>query len=305
MEKRQKTVTLVCDLLMAVFFCISVTALLYPIIFDRLNDREQQQTIVSYDNRVAKMDPEERARLLAEAEEYNEMLRQRPLRIRQTEEQMADYLARFNVGDDGIIGHLTIPCIDVDLMIYHTVEEPVLQVGVGHLPGTSLPVGGPGTHCCLSGHTGLTTANLFTNLDQLVLGDYFYITILDDVLTYQIDDISVVEPWEVGALGIDPDKDLCTLITCTPYGINSHRLLVTGHRVPTPREMNEDGSYGSYTIYHPVENRVGLSLADWLALAGCLVLAVAGFVTVRRIRKKRRARRTAGKEKDEHETEEH
>jgi len=152
MEKRQKTVTLVCDLLMAVFFCISVTALLYPIIFDRLNDREQQQTIVSYDNRVAKMDPEERARLLAEAEEYNEMLRQRPLRIRQTEEQMADYLARFNVGDDGIIGHLTIPCIDVDLMIYHTVEEPVLQVGSGHLPGTSFPIGGKGTHAVLSGH---------------------------------------------------------------------------------------------------------------------------------------------------------
>ena len=290
MEKRQKTVTLVCDLLMAVFFCISVTALLYPIIFDRLNDREQQQTIVSYDNRVAKMDPEERARLLAEAEEYNEMLRQRPLRIRQTEEQMEDYLARFNVGDDGIIGHLTIPCIDVDLMIYHTVEEPVLQVGSGHLPGTSFPIGGKGTHAVLSGHRGLTTAALFTDLDRMVEGDKFYVSVLDDVLTYQVDQIKTVLPNETSDIAIDPEMDYCTLLTCTPYGINSHRLLVRGHRVPTDRALNEDGSYGSYVIEAPPEVRTGPPMEEIMAVAGAVLLGIAAVRfgrTVRNTMKKR------------------
>ena len=304
MAKNKRAVNGLLNVIMTVCFLVCVVALFYPFILDRLNQVEQQATVVSYDNRVRGMDPAEKAWLLTRARAYNADLLAHPTGLEPDEAHMAEYMAQLP-GDDGIMGHISIPNIGVELMIYHTVEEPVLQVGVGHLPGTSLPVGGPGTHCCLSGHTGLTTANLFTNLDQLVLGDYFYITVLDDVLTYQIDEISVVEPWEVGTLGIDPDKDLCTLITCTPYGINSHRLLVTGHRVLTPREMNEDGSYGSYTIYQPVEDRVGLSLADWLALAGCLVLAVAGFVTVRRIRKKRRARRMAGKEKDEHETEEH
>ena len=226
--------------------------------------------------------------LLSAANEYNRTLAEQPLNLEPTEAEMADYLAVLP-GDDGIMGHISIPNIGVELMIYHTVEEPVLQVGAGHLPGTSLPVGGKGTHCALSGHTGLTTAALFTNLDRLEVGDYFYLTVLDDVLTYQIEDISVVLPWELDSLAVDPERDLCTLITCTPYGINSHRLLVTGTRVPTPRQKNDDGSYGSYTIYTPVHDRTDPSLAEWMALAGTVILAAALiFWIVKLIRKHKR-----------------
>lgn len=297
MAKRQRIVTLVCNLMMTVFFCVSVSALIYPIIFDRLNDRHQQETVVYYDNRVRKMDPAERARLQAEAEEYNEALRQRPLRLRQTEEQMADYLSRFNVSDDGVMGHLTIPCIDVELMIYHTVEEPVLQVGTGHLPGTSFPIGGKGTHTVLSGHRGLTTAALFTDLDRLVVGDKFYLSVMDDVLTYQVDQIKTVLPQETSDIAIDPEMDYCTLLTCTPYGVNSHRLLVRGHRVPTDRELLSDGTYGSYVMEAPPEVRTGPPMEELMAAAGGVLLLLAALWLVRR--KRGKTAPSAGEGKDQ------
>ena len=275
MTKRQKTINTVCNILMTLFFLISVSALIYPLIFDRINQQEQNKTVVSYDNRVAKMDPEEKRRLLQEAEEYNQELRKKQLRLRQTPQQMEDYLARFQVGDDGIIGHLSIPCIGVELMIYHTVEEPVLQVGVGHLPGTSFPVGGIGTHTVLSGHRGLTTAALFTDLDKMKQGDKFYISVMDEVLTYEVDQIKTVEPSETREIAIDPEQDYCTLLTCTPYGINSHRLLVRGHRVPTPVSETDNGSFGTYVIEAPEEVRSGLPLEEIMACMGVLIILAA------------------------------
>ena len=283
MTKRQKTINTVCNILMTLFFLISVSALIYPLIFDRINQQEQNKTVVSYDNRVAKMDPEEKRRLLQEAEEYNQELRKKQLRLRQTPQQMEDYLARFQVGDDGIIGHLSIPCIGVELMIYHTVEEPVLQVGVGHLPGTSFPVGGTGTHTVLSGHRGLTTAALFTDLDKMKQGDKFYISVMDEVLTYEVDQIKTVEPSETREIAIDPEQDYCTLLTCTPYGINSHRLLVRGHRVPTPVSETDNGSFGTYVIEAPEEVRSGLPLEEIMAGMGVLIiLAAIGWWIARR-----------------------
>jgi sortase A len=130
-----------------------------------------------------------------------------------------------------VIGSIEIPSINVSLAIYHGTSEAVLQTGVGHIPGSSLPVGGVGTHCVLSGHRGLPSARLFTDLDKLNVGDTFVLHVLDETLTYEVDQILIVEPDDVDALEIDPDKDLCTLVTCTPYGINTHRLLVRGHRV--------------------------------------------------------------------------
>lgn len=298
--RKKRAINGVLNGFMIFFFLVCIVALFYPYILDKINISDQHATVVTYDNRVQGMSPEEKARLLAQARDYNARLLAHPTGLEPPPEHMAEYMQMLP-GEDGVMGHISIPNIDVELMVYHTVEEPVLQVGAGHLPGTSLPVGGPGTHCCLSGHTGLTTASLFTNLDQLVVGDYFYLTVLDDVLTYQIHDISVVEPWEVASLTIEPDRDLCTLITCTPYGINSHRLLVSGHRVPTPREKKEDGSYGSYTIYEPAPDRSGLSLAEWLALAGCVVLGTAAVVLVLRLRKRKR-RASAEKETCDYET---
>ena len=287
-QKKRRALSGLLNGLMTFFFLVCIGALFYPFILDRINVTQQQATVVTYDNRVQHMDPAEKNRLLSAANEYNRTLAEQPLNLEPTEAEMADYLAVLP-GDDGIMGHISIPNIGVELMIYHTVEEPVLQVGAGHLPGTSLPVGGKGTHCALSGHTGLTTAALFTNLDRLEVGDYFYLTVLDDVLTYQIEDISVVLPWELDSLAVDPERDLCTLITCTPYGINSHRLLVTGTRVPTPRQKNDDGSYGSYTIYTPVHDRTDPSLAEWMALAGTVILAAALiFWIVKLIRKHKR-----------------
>ena len=134
------------------------------------------------------------------------------------------------------MGYIEIPTIKLSLPIYHGTEDSVLQIAVGHLDWTSLPAGGESTHCVLSGHRGLPSAKLFTNLDQLVEGDTFVIRVLDEVLTYEVDRILIVEPDDVSALQIEPGKDLCTLVTCTPYGINSHRLLVRGHRVENQSE---------------------------------------------------------------------
>ena len=136
-----------------------------------------------------------------------------------------------DISDNGIMGYIEIPSIKCSLPIYHGVDEAVLQIAVGHIEWTSLPVGGESTHCVLSGHRGLPSAKLFTNLDQLVVGDIFIMRVLDETLTYEVDQIRIVEPQDVEALKIVPGEDLCTLVTCTPYGVNTHRLLVRGHRV--------------------------------------------------------------------------
>ena len=148
-----------------------------------------------------------------------------------SDDEWEDYYKLLNVSGNGIIGYIEIPQIKVALPLYHGVDEAVLQIAVGHIEGSSLPTGGTGTHCVISGHRGLPSASLFTNLDELVEGDVFMMRVLDETLTYEVDQIRIVEPTDLSSLEIEEGKDLCTLVTCTPYGINSHRLLVRGHRI--------------------------------------------------------------------------
>jgi sortase A len=180
---------------------------------------------------AANLDNEEYQRILEQAEQYNQELYERGSTLELNDEERAEYNSTLSFSGDGLMGYIEIPSIDVSLPIYHGSEEKVLQEGVGHLEGSSLPVGGESSHCVLVGHRGLPTAKLFSDLDQLKEGDVFTITILDETLTYEVDQIRIVEPQEVDDLAIEEGADYCTLVTCTPYGINSHRLLVRGRRI--------------------------------------------------------------------------
>lgn len=207
--------------------------LLYPTISDRWNRMHQTRAITAYAEAAASLDDADYEEILAQAHAYNEALAARGNGITLTEEAKDAYEAQLNIAGQGIMGYIDIPKIDCYLPIYHGAEESVLQTAIGHLKGSSLPVGGEGTHCVLSGHRGLPSARLFTDLDQIITGDMFMVYVLDEVLTYEVDQILVVLPEETEALAITPGEDFCTLVTCTPYGVNSHRMLVRGRRTDT------------------------------------------------------------------------
>jgi len=230
MKKHLSTIALILVLL------AGVSLLLYPTVSDYWNARHASKAVADYTQNVQALDQDAYDELLAAAEDYNRSLLTRENGFFLTEEQQAQYERLLDISGTGIMGYIEIPSINVSLPIYHGTSDSVLQIAVGHLDWTSLPVGGESTHCVLSGHRGLPSAKLFTNLDQIVEGDTFIIRVLDEVLTYEVDRILIVEPEDVTALQIEPGKDLCTLVTCTPYGINSHRLLVRGHRVETEQE---------------------------------------------------------------------
>ena len=210
--------------------------LLYPTFADWWNTMHQSRAVASYVEQVAHIDDDQYDAIWNAAWEYNLSLLDRPNSFILSQEQKAEYEALLDIGGTGIMGYIEVPAIDVTLPIYHGTDEAVLQVAVGHLEWTSLPVGGSSSHCGLSGHRGLPSAQLFTDLDKLVLGDVFLMRVLDEVLTYEVDQIRIVEPYEVEDLYIAQGKDYCTLVTCTPYGINSHRLLVRGHRIENREE---------------------------------------------------------------------
>lgn len=205
--------------------------MLYPLVSDLWNETRQSRAIADYTQAVAAMDDQSYRQLLRDAQAYNAELLDHPDRFYPTEEEISRYEGLLNVAGSGVMGYVEIPSIQVLLPIYHGVDEAVLQTAIGHIEGTSLPVGGESTHCVISGHRGLPSAKLFTDLDQLDLGDTFRLRILDEVLTYEVDQIRIVEPDDLSLLEIEPGEDLCTLVTCTPYGVNSHRLLVRGRRV--------------------------------------------------------------------------
>lgn len=212
-------------------FLIGLCLLLYPIISDYWNSFHQSRAIASYAEAVSSLDDAEYTRLWEAAQDYNARLAQVPTHFTLTGEERKEYDSLLVMDDTSILGYIEIPSIKCSLPIYHGTEEGVLQTAVGHLEGSSLPVGGAGTHCVLSGHRGLPTAKLFTDLDQLAEGDVFMLCVLDQTLTYEVDQIRIVEPEDVSSLGIEAGKDYCTLVTCTPYGVNTHRLLVRGHRI--------------------------------------------------------------------------
>ena len=203
---------------------------------DYWNLFHQTRVITDYTEKVAVMDNDKYDEIWNAAYAYNESLLERENTFLLSAEQQKTYEALLDVSGIGIMGYLEIPVIDLTLPIYHGTAESVLQVGIGHLDWTSLPVGGPSSHCVVSGHRGLPSAKLFTDLDRIVVGDLFMLRVLDEVLTYEVDQILIVEPQETYALMIEEDQDLCTLVTCTPYGINTHRMLVRGHRVENVEE---------------------------------------------------------------------
>ena len=225
MKKHLPTIVLV------LIFCIGLSLLLYPTVSDYWNSLHQSRAISNYADAVAALDNEDYDRILESARNYNQNLAKNGTSWNLTEEQKEEYEKQLCVDDTGIMSYIEIPSIDCSLPIYHGTDEGVLQKAIGHIPGSSLPVGGKSTHCVLSGHRGLPSAKLFTDLDQLKEGDTFLLRTLDETLTYQVDQILIVEPNELQALQIEEGEDLCTLVTCTPYGVNSHRLLVRGHRI--------------------------------------------------------------------------
>ena len=228
MKKKSGNIT---TILLVVILLAGLSLLLYPSFSDYWNSFHQSRAIASYAEQVAQLDENQYEEIWSAAADYNASLAERSNAYILSDEQKAAYEQLLNVSGTGIMGYIEIPSIDCSLPIYHGTDEGVLQIAVGHLEWTSLPVGGAGSHCVLSGHRGLPSARLFTDLDKLAVGDVFMLRVLDEVLTYEVDQILIVEPQDTDALQIEPGQDYCTLVTCTPYGINTHRLLVRGHRI--------------------------------------------------------------------------
>ena len=219
---------------MSALLLIGVGLILYPTVADACNRHVAARAVAGYIEKVADTSKEDRAKEIARAKEYNESLvGQGTSRFLPTPEEKKVYESILDVSGTGIMGYVTIPKIKARLPIYHGTDETILQIAAGHLEGSSLPVGGPSTHTVLTGHTGLPSAMLFTGLDTLGKGDKFTITVYDEVLTYEVEATHTVLPNQVKDLAIQDGRDLASLVTCTPYGVNSHRLIVTGHRIPT------------------------------------------------------------------------
>lgn len=223
-------------IIIVIILLAGLSLLLYPTVSDYWNSLHQSRAIASYAEAVTNIDNDTYEKMWEEAVRYNREMGKTGTRWFLTDEETEEYESVLNISGTGIMGYIEIPSIGVSLPIYHGTDEGVLQIAVGHLEGTSLPVGGESSHCVLSGHRGLPSAKLFTNLDEMTEGDLFMIRVLDETLTYEVDQIRTVLPQEVSELEIIEGEDLCTLVTCTPYGINSHRLLVRGHRVENLEE---------------------------------------------------------------------
>lgn len=228
---RAETKEKVVNALLVVALLAGLCLLSYPTMSDWWNASRQSRAIADYTEAIDDLDVQRRENMLAEAQAYNESLLEHVFNGALDEQMLARYDELLDVTGTGIMGYVEIPSISCSLPIYHGTDEGVLQVAVGHLEWTSLPVGGKDSHCVVSGHRGLPSAKLFTNIDQLVEGDVFELHVLGQVLAYEVDQIRIVEPTDLAELSIQPGEDLCTLMTCTPYGINTHRLLVRGHRV--------------------------------------------------------------------------
>ena len=245
--------------------------LAYPSLADYWNSFHQSRAVMTYAEHVADMQTDEYERFLNSAREYNSALAETGIKWGLTDEEKTAYNEELNIDGSGIMGYIKIQKIQVTLPLYHGTDEGILQTSIGHLEGSSLPVGGEGTHCLLSGHRGLPSARLFTDLDQLREGDTFTMTVLNETLTYEVDHIWIVEPEDLSHLQIEEGKDLCTLITCTPYGINTHRLLVRGHRIE-----NADG--GAMVTADAIQIRP-IFIAPFLAIPILIILLIWVLVT--------------------------
>ena len=275
MRKHLSTIVLVILLL------IGLSLLLYPTVSDYWNSFHQTRAIATYAENVAALDNASYDAIWDAARQYNRNLCSRSNSFLLSEEQKAEYESLLDISGQGVMGYIEIPEIDVSLPIYHGTEDPVLQVAIGHLEWSSLPVGGESTHCVLSGHRGLPSAKLFTNLDKLREGDTFLLRVLDEILTYEVDQILIVEPQDTAALEIVEGQDYCTLVTCTPYGINTHRLLVRGRRVETPDQYKHLRVTAEALKIEPI------IVAPIMALPMLLILLIGMLLSTRKPKKTR------------------
>ncbi len=228
--KKKKSGSASTIILVAIFF-VGLSVLLYPTVSDFWNEKRQSQAIINYDDLIVDLTPEDYTELFSKADIYNQKIRNMSFPFLNHKNIADEYNSTLDVNGDGMMGYITIEKIKVQLPIYHGTSDKVLNSAVGHVEGSSLPVGGESTHSVLSAHRGLPSAKLFTNLDKVEVGDVFTIRILDRTITYQVDQILIVLPHETEALNLVPGEDYCTLVTCTPYGINTHRMLVRGTRI--------------------------------------------------------------------------
>ncbi len=229
-QKKQRRGPSISTIVLVIILLVGVGILLYPSVSDWWNSMHATRAIASYVTAVEDLSGQEREAMLEAAREYNSRLAN-GVNFTLTDEQRAEYDSLLDITGTGIMGYVQITSIGVNLPVYHSVDEAVLQVAVGHIPGSSLPVGGERTHAILSGHRGLPSAKLFSDLDQMVEGDTFTLNIMDQTITYMVDQIRIVLPEETDELAIRDGKDYCTLVTCTPYGVNTHRMLVRGKRI--------------------------------------------------------------------------
>ncbi len=284
-KSQQKNHSLISAVIVTLVLLIGLSLLLYPTVADYINSLDYKKDIENYQQEVQRLGDTARQEMLAAAHEYNAALLERSARIGELNaQQRAEYEALLDPSGDGMMGYIEIKSAGIYLPVYHGVDESVLQAGVGHIEGSSLPVGGVGTHAILSGHTGLPSSKLFSNIDRLKKGDTFELHILGEILTYRVESAVVMLPEQAEKQQIDPQRDICTLMTCTPYGVNSHRLLVTGARIETPPERLPDTAEQVETIPAPIPPVL------WVVIIGLPVLLAVIIAVV--VRKKRRNGKT-------------
>lgn len=256
---------------------VGIILLLYPSVANYWNSFHQSHAIASYTEIVSNMSSEDYKKILDSAREYNKGITENGIRWVFTDADRAAYEKELSIDDSGIMGYVSIPKFHIRAPIYHGTDEAILQTAIGHIENSSLPVGGKGTHTMISGHRGLPSARLFTDIDKMKEGDTWTITVLNETLTYECDKIRIVLPDDLSDLTIEEDKDLCTLITCTPYGINTHRLLVIGHRVP-----NANGSADITADAIQIEP---IYIAPILAMGMIILLLIVLFFSTRKAKR--------------------
>ncbi len=270
-------------LILLLILLIGAGLIAYPSFANWWNSFHQSRAVASYAETAANMNTEEYERIISKSQAYNRKLSRSGILWTLDEDEEKEYKEQLDIGTSGIMGYIDIPKIDVMLPIYHGIDESILQVAVGHIPGTSLPVGGEGSHCVVSGHRGLPSARLFTDIDKLVEGDSFTITVLNKTLTYEVDQIRTVLPTDLSDLQIEKGKDYVTLVTCTPYGINTHRLLVRGHRIE-----NADGDASVIADALQIEP---IYIAPFIAVPILILLIIGMFIMTGMRTRRRREKR--------------
>lgn len=273
------------NIILGIIFLAGLSLLLYPTFSEYWNSFQQSRAITGYSKEIKVLDAEKYEEILKSAREYNSKLFADASGYMMSEEQKVEYEQELNLSNNGIMGYIEIPKIKCSLPIYHGTDEAVLQIAIGHLEWTSLPIGGESTHSVLSGHRGLPSAKLFTDLDKMEEGDRFFIRVLNEVLTYEVDQIKVVLPEEIEDLEIVEGEDYCTLFTCTPYAVNTHRLLVRGHRVDN---VSEGGDGAENQILNPEmleRQRLEENLKKAVSAAAVIVAVMAGLLVIMKVSK--------------------